>query len=64
MKLSVNPTQLKYAVPSAGALALLLRAVLYLTGADGKGLLPSGSVLMIATLLGIRSVTNRQAAEG
>ena len=42
MKLSVNPTQLKYAVPAAGALALLLRAVLYLTGADGKGLLPSG----------------------
>ena len=60
MKLSVNPTQLKYAVPSAGALALLLRAVLYLTGADGKGLLPSGHwagialwILSLAVLAGL-----------
>lgn len=42
MKLSVKPNQLKYLILGAGGLGLILRAVLYATGVDEKGLLVSG----------------------
>lgn len=42
MALAVKPKQLKRLLPGAGLLGFLLRAVLYTTGMDGKGLLISG----------------------
>ena len=42
MSLAVKPNRIKLTVLSAGALGATLRAVLFATGVDGKGLLVSG----------------------